>query len=156
MEAKLLKKYPTIDLALRTTWNNVVKNYNREAKDYDFSMVMGFALLSIDRKKGTQSTLLGPKMGMEPTSLSRTLKNLEGLQLIERHPNPNDGRSIIIKLTEKGLEARGIVREVVNRFNDTIKEDLGMEKIITFLEVCDRIQYLIENNTIFNRKKTDI
>ena len=32
-------------------------------------------LLSIDPEKGTPSTSLGPKMGMEATSLSRTLKN---------------------------------------------------------------------------------
>ena len=38
----------------------------------------------IDPKKGTPSTSLGPKMGMEATSLSRTLKTMEIKNLITR------------------------------------------------------------------------
>ena len=45
-------------------------------------MATGFALLSIDPEKGTPSTSLGPKMGMEATSLSRTLKTMEEKGLI--------------------------------------------------------------------------
>ena len=39
--------------------------------------LLALLYLSIDPKKGTPSTSLGPKMGMEATSLSRTLKSLE-------------------------------------------------------------------------------
>ena len=63
-----------------------------------------FTLLSIDPKKGTPSTSLGPKMGMEATSLSRILKVLEERNLIKREPNPEDGRGVLIHLTEFGLE----------------------------------------------------
>ncbi|GIR50705.1 MAG: hypothetical protein CM15mP59_4470 [Flavobacteriaceae bacterium] len=36
-------------------------------------MATGLALLSIDTEEGVPSTSLGPRMGMESTSLSRTL-----------------------------------------------------------------------------------
>ena len=67
----------TIDHLLRSTWMAVAKMYNEEASKKNSSMAVGFALLSIDPLKGTPSTSLGPKMGMEATSLSRTIKSME-------------------------------------------------------------------------------
>lgn len=145
----VFKDMPTVDYMLRTTWNSVVRAYNQEALKYDFTMVMAFALLSIDPKEGTSSTSLGPKMGMEPTSLSRTLKNLEERALIERHPNPDDGRGVIIKLTKEGLESREIVKTVVTQFNSNIKDTIGMEKLKIFYEVTNGIQNLISEKKIF-------
>jgi len=61
----------TIDYMLRATWQAVARMYNEEAKLFNSTMAVGFTLLSIDPKTGTPSTALGPKMGMEATSLSR-------------------------------------------------------------------------------------
>ncbi|MGI9526241.1 MAG: MarR family winged helix-turn-helix transcriptional regulator [Weeksellaceae bacterium] len=143
------KVQPTIDYMLRTTWNSVVKSYNTEALKYDFTMPMGFSLISIDPTTGTPSTALGPRMGMEPTSLSRTLKNLENKGLIERHPNPDDGRGVIIKLTTEGINHRKIAQNVVTQFNDKVKEEFGEEKVAIFYEVCEGIQKLIDEKKIF-------
>lgn len=145
-----MEDLPTIDYMLRTTWNAVVKSYSTEASKYDYTMAKGFVLYAIDPKTGSPSTALGPRIGMEPTSLSRTLKNLENDELIERHPNPNDGRGVIIKLTTKGLEHRKIVQNVIFRFNDTINKTIDKEKINIFYEVCQSIQKLIEDNQIHN------
>ena len=92
----------TFDSVLRSTWNLVSRMYNKEANKFDSTMATGFALLSIDAE-GTPSTTLGPKMGMEPTSLSRLLNTMEERDLIYRTQNPNDGRSILIHLTPFGF-----------------------------------------------------
>ena len=68
--------------------------YNKEALKFESTMVIGFALLSIEQK-GSSVTELGPKMGMEPTSLSRLVNTMEERKLIKRSKNPNDG--IILK-----------------------------------------------------------
>jgi len=49
-------KDKTIDYALRATWQAVARMYNEEASKYDASMAVGFALLSIDKEEGTQSS----------------------------------------------------------------------------------------------------
>jgi len=49
-------KKKTIDHVLRHTWQSVSKMYNEEAAKYNGTMAVGFALLSIDPKKGTPST----------------------------------------------------------------------------------------------------
>ena len=77
--------------------------YNREASKFDSTMATGFALLNIDAE-GTPSSALGPKLGMESTSLSRLLNNMEKKKLITRKPNPSDGRGVLIFLTQFGKE----------------------------------------------------
>lgn len=78
----------TIDYVLRATWMAVSKMYNEQASKVDSTMATGFTLISIDPDEGTPSTSLGPKMGMEATSLSRTLKSMEQRGLIERKKKP--------------------------------------------------------------------
>jgi DNA-binding MarR family transcriptional regulator len=97
----------TIDAALRSTWNAVSKMYNREASKFDSTMATGFALLNIELE-GTPSTSLGPKLGMESTSLSRLLNSMEKKSLIKRVANPADGRGVLILLTPFGKKKETI------------------------------------------------
>ncbi|GAA4281109.1 MarR family winged helix-turn-helix transcriptional regulator [Gaetbulibacter aestuarii] len=142
-------KERTIDYMLRTTWLTVQKMYNEEASKFDSTMATGFTLLSIDPEKGTPSTALGPKMGMEATSLSRILKTMETRGLIKRHPNPEDGRGVIITLTEFGREKRAYSKDRVLKFNETIKNNISAEKLNHFYEVADLITYMVTNKKIF-------
>lgn len=146
-------KDKTIDYALRSTWQAVAKMYNEEAVKYGYSMAAGFAILSIDPDKGSPSTSLGPRMGMEATSLSRTLKSMEEKGLIYREPHPEDGRSVIIKLTDFGKEKRALSREAVLRFNDEIKKNISEEKLNHFFEVAELICELIAEKKIFDQNK---
>jgi DNA-binding MarR family transcriptional regulator len=128
----------TIDASLRTTWNAVSKMYNREASKFDSTMAMGFALLNIDAE-GTPSSSLGPKLGMESTSLSRLLKSMENKKMIKRVPNPSDGRSVLIFLTPFGKEKRDDSRSVVLNFNHVIENQLSDIQIKHFFEVAECI-----------------
>ncbi|MFY0713129.1 MarR family transcriptional regulator [Seonamhaeicola sp. NFXS20] len=145
-------KDQTIDYVLRTTWLAVQKMYNEEAAKFDSTMATGFTLLSIDPENGTPSTALGPKMGMEATSLSRILKTMEKRGLIERHPNPNDGRGVIIHLTDFGKEKRDYSKERVLTFNNTIRKHIPEEKINHFYEVAEIITELVCNKKIYTKK----
>lgn len=146
-------KDKTIDYLLRTTWLAVNKMYNEEAAKFDTTMATGFTLLSIDPENGTPSTSLGPIMGMEATSLSRILKKMEALGLIERKPNPEDGRGVLIFLTDFGKEKREYSRERVLTFNNTIKNHVSEDKLKHFQEVTDIINELISNKKIYNQKE---
>ncbi len=131
-------KKNTLDAVLRSTWNSVSKMYNREALKFDSTMATGFALLNID-SEGTPSTALGPKLGMESTSLSRLLKSMEEKKLIIRKPNPNDGRSVLIFLTQFGKEKRDYSRSVVLNFNNHIESQLDNKQVMHFLQVAECI-----------------
>jgi DNA-binding MarR family transcriptional regulator len=151
-----MQKEKTIDHVLRATWQTVAKMYNEQAIKHDSSMAMAFVLLNIDKENGTPSTSLGPSMGMEPTSLSRILKNMEEKGAIYREKNPEDGRGVLIKLTPFGLEKRKISKEHVILFNETIRKNISEEKIKCFFEVNETINKLIANKAIFPEKKPTI
>lgn len=146
-------KDKTIDYVLRTTWLAVNKMYNEEALEFGTTMATGFALLSIDPENGTPSTSLGPKMGMEATSLSRTLKTMEEKGLIERKPNPEDGRGVLIFLTEFGREKRAYSKEKVLTFNETIRDNVSNEELKNFYKVAEVINNMISNKQIYNQKE---
>ncbi|WP_268846114.1 MarR family winged helix-turn-helix transcriptional regulator [Flavobacterium aestivum] len=148
-------KNKTIDYILRATWQAVSRMYNEEANKYDATMATGFALLSIDREEGTPSTALGPRMGMEATSLTRTLKSMEEKGLIVRKKNPEDGRGVLIYLTEFGKEKRELSRNTVLSFNETIRKHVSEEKLNNFIEVAETINELIQNKNIFNQQENN-
>ncbi|WP_461533554.1 MarR family winged helix-turn-helix transcriptional regulator [Sinomicrobium sp.] len=142
-------KDKTIDYALRATWQAIARMYNEEAGKYDTTMATGFTLLSIDKENGTPSTALGPKMGMEATSLSRILKKMELKGLIERRPNPEDGRSVLICLTPFGREKRELSKAVVLTFNEVVRQNISEEKLAHFFEVIEVINSLITEKKIY-------
>ena len=144
-------KDKTIDYTLRTTWLSVNKMYNEEAAKFDTTMATGFILLSIDPEKGTASTSLGPKMGIEATSLSRTLKTMEAKGLIVRKPNPDDGRGVLIHLTNFGKEKRDYSKERVLTFNEVIKRNVKQEDLVGFYNVAEKIITLIAEKKIYNQ-----
>lgn len=146
-------KEKTIDYILRATWQAVARMYNEEASNYGATMATGFALLSIDKEKGTPSTMLGPKMGMEATSLTRTLKSMEEKGLIKRKKNPSDGRGVIIQLTKYGQEKRDLSKKTVLKFNETIKKHVSEEKLKHFMEVAEIINELIIDKQIYTNKE---
>lgn len=142
-------KDKTIDYALRTTWQAVARMYNEEASKYDASMAVGFALLSIDKEEGTPSTYISNRMGMEPTSLTRTLKTMEDRGLIYREKNPDDGRGVLIFLTDEGRAKRELSKNTVLRFNEVIRRQISEEQLKHFMEVSDLIFDLIAEKKIF-------
>lgn len=146
-------KEKTIDYVLRAMWMSIQKMYNEEASKKDSTMATGFALISIDPNEGTPSTSLGPKMGMEATSLSRTLKTMENKGLIERRPNPNDGRGVLIHLTPFGREMRDFSKQVVFRFDQAVQETVSTEDLETFKNVANSIMDMIQSKQIFNKEK---
>ena len=144
-------KNRTIDHNLRATWQAIAKMYNEEALKYESTMATGFLLLNIDFEQGTASTSLGPKMGMEATSLSRLIKKMEARGLIYREKNPNDGRGVLIKLTEFGVKKRETSKQSVLKFNNIVKESIPENKLNIFFEVTERINELISKKLIFDK-----
>jgi DNA-binding MarR family transcriptional regulator len=148
---QLQMKDKTIDYILRATWQAVSRMYNEEASKFDGSMAIGFALLSIDKEEGTPSTAISSRMGMEATSLTRTLKTLEEKGLITRQKNPEDGRGVLIYLTDLGKEMRRQSKETVLQFNETIKKNISEEKLNHFMEVAEVINDLITEKKYFRK-----
>lgn len=142
-----MKPEETIDFHLRWAWHSIARLYNGQAEKHGLSMSTGFVLLNIDQRTGTPSTKLGPKMGMEPRSLTRTLKAMEDEGLITRKSDKNDKRMVRIHLTELGRKKRDISKQAVIRFNEYIQDRISRTKLNTFFDVMDQINHILEEET---------
>lgn len=130
-----------IDLTIRKVWQKTLKMYNQTAMKYGVPFAHGMILLSID-KDGTPSTQLGPKMGLEPTSLSRTLNTMAQQGLILRTQDKNDKRVVNVTLTEKGVEQRRIARDEVLKHNEKLYQSIDAEELKIFFKVLGQINDL--------------
>ncbi len=142
-------KEKTIDQIIRELWMSITKLYNEEAAKYGGTMSIGYVLLKIDPQIGTPSTALAPMLGMEVTSLSRTLKKMEDKGLIFREKNPTDGRSVLIKLTDYGCQMREKSKETVLNFNDAVKQNIAAQDLEIFKNVSTTMLNLVNERKIF-------
>lgn len=146
-----MKPEDTADFHIRWSWYNISRMYNLKASDYGGTMAIGYALLNID-KEGTPSTKLGPKMGMEPRSMTRMIKSLEKNGLIVKKPDKKDKRMVRLYLTNSGNELRKKSRDVVIKFNEKIFETIEQKELETCFKVLREINLLIDENHIFETK----
>ena len=143
-----MKSDETIDFHIRWAWYNISRMYNIKAGKFGGSMAIGYTLLNID-KQGTPSTKLAPKMGMEPRSLTRMIKQLDESGLIKKQSDKNDKRLVKIFLTEKGKQVRSKARDVVISFNNEIQDQIDAKELATCLSVLNKVNDLIDkNNTL--------
>ena len=150
METKTKEKVENVDLMLKSVWLAVSKMYSEQASMHNSTAVQALTLLKIDPKEGTRSTNLGPKMAIEPTSLTRIIKLLEDNGYIYKEKTTFDKREVIIKLTDKGLKSRNLSKEVVVGFNKKVVDRIDSEKFAIFKEVMGDILKIANN---MNNKK---
>lgn len=142
----------TVCYNIKFAWHAISRMYNEKASEYDGTSSMGFVLLNIDTEKGMPSTQIGPKLGMEATSLSRMLKTLEDKNLIYRVPQENDKRVVKIFLTEEGKKKRAIAKKVVKDFNLKVFEKVAPHKIKVFFEVIQEIIKTVEEEKLLKEQ----
>ena len=150
MDKENKEKVENVDLILKSTWLAVSIMYSELAHDHDATAVQALTLLKIDPKNGTRSTNLGPKMAIEPTSLTRIIKLLEDNGYIYKEKTTTDKREVIIKLTDKGLSSRNMSKEVVVSFNKKVMERIAPENLDIFKNVMTEIMKIA---TDINNKK---
>ncbi len=148
-----MKSIETFDFHIRWAWYKISRLYNTIASDYGVNMSVGYALIKIDPENGTPSTKLGPLMGMESRSLTRTLKSMEEQKLIVRVTDSIDKRIIRIVLTDYGKEQREIAKNVVIDFNNIINAKLSDAEKENFFSSISKINDVLENELENKRKK---
>lgn len=149
-----MKREDTLDFHYRKIWHNIARIYNNRAADHGITMSAGFALLSIE-KEGTPSTHLGPKMGMEPRSLTRMLKTLEDRSWIFKKKDSVDGRVVRIFLTELGQKKRKLAADAVKQFNTKVQNKLSQKELDGFFAFCTKMDSILDSVKIFEDEENN-
>lgn len=59
-------------------------------------------LIELWERDGLRGSVLADRLGVEPPTVTKMLRRLEGCGLIERRPDPQDARSFRVFLTDEG------------------------------------------------------
>ncbi len=133
----------TVDYHIKATWHSITRMYNLFASKYSLSQTIGYVLINVE-KEGTPATKIAPLMGMEPTSLSRLLKNMEDNVLIYRKGDETDKRVVRIFLTKAGVEKRKISKQTILSFNTKLLKRINEKEMSTFIKVLSCIKEQVD------------
>ncbi len=142
-----MKLEETVDFHVKSTWHAITRMYNQIANNHGLSQTIGYVLINVS-KEGTPATKIAPLMGMEPTSLSRLLKNMEESGLIFRKGDKTDKRVVRIFLTREGVQKRKQAKSAIVEFNQRILNKIETKDLDIFIRVSQTINSLTRNSII--------
>jgi DNA-binding MarR family transcriptional regulator len=89
--------------------------------------------------EGSRLTDLAERANMTKQSVGEATSDLEQRGYVERVPDPDDGRAKIIRLTERGREARAIGRRLIDEVEGEWAERYGEERVAALREALEAI-----------------
>lgn len=75
----------------------------------------------------------------DKAQVTRLINGMEKLGLIRRAPNPNDGRSKILVLADKGAAVIDRMAKIEAEFSKQLTRNLSTEDLETFFRVADKL-----------------
>jgi DNA-binding MarR family transcriptional regulator len=90
--------------ALRVSIGLLLRRMRQVRPDGELSLPETSALARLDRAGPATSSTLARLDQISPQSMGATLAGLEARGLVQRHPDPEDGRRAVLSLTEAGQQ----------------------------------------------------
>jgi DNA-binding MarR family transcriptional regulator len=90
--------------ALRLSIGLLLRRLRQVTAEGDLTMPESAALSRLDRGGPNTSSVLARLEQITPQSMGATLAGLEERGLVERGPDPGDGRRVVLTVTAAGLE----------------------------------------------------
>ena len=130
---------PLFCLLIKNTWQKLSRYYNQQLAGFDLSVPKALLLLEISPEGGENPKTLAAKLDLESSSMTGLLDRLEKKGFIERRPDPNDRRSILIFLTQSGITARENIKALVEKLDRKVQEALTAEDVKAFRRIISVI-----------------
>jgi DNA-binding MarR family transcriptional regulator len=90
--------------ALRVSIGLLLRRMRQVRPDGELSLPETSALTRLDRTGPATSSTLARLEQISPQSMGATLAGLEARGLVQRHPDPEDGRRAVLSLTDAGQQ----------------------------------------------------
>ena len=97
-------------------------------------------LLELWQEDGLRGGELALRLGVEPPTLTKMLRRLEGCGLVERSQDPADARSFRVHLTKKGRALEEPVAHCWSQAEETVLAGMSTGEQRTFREMLIRVR----------------
>jgi DNA-binding MarR family transcriptional regulator len=96
---------PEVASALRVSIGLLLRRLRQVQADGELTLPESSALTRLDRGGPATPSALARLEQISPQSMGATLSALEARGLVERRPDPGDGRRVVVSLSETGRRA---------------------------------------------------
>jgi MarR family transcriptional regulator, organic hydroperoxide resistance regulator len=97
-------------------------------------------LVELWQDDGLRGGELAVRLGVEPPTVTKMLRRLEGCGLVERRQDPTDARSLRVHLTKKGRALEGPVSRCWAQTEEKALAGLGAGEHRTFRKLLIRVR----------------
>ena len=97
-------------------------------------------LLELWKEDGLKGGELADRLGVEPPTVTRMIRRMEGCGFVERRPDPADARSFRVHLTEKGRALEGPVARIWEEIEEKTLQGISPEETLALRRLLARIR----------------
>ncbi|KJS21570.1 MAG: hypothetical protein VR72_10080 [Clostridiaceae bacterium BRH_c20a] len=101
---------------------------DKELKAYNLGSGQGMFLAVLLHQDGISQENLSALLQIDKGTTARAIKKLEKEGYIIRRADPNDRRANIIRVTEKSLTIKPVLKRVVENWTDMLTKDFSKEE----------------------------
>ena len=88
---------------------------------------------------GARPSELAAQAGVSRQAVTKTLDDLERVGLVEREPDPADGRGVVVRYTPRGLAALQVARTRANELERRFASRIGAHQWRTVRDVLEAL-----------------
>ncbi|MCX7983099.1 MAG: MarR family transcriptional regulator [Syntrophales bacterium] len=117
-----------------------VKFLGQKVAPLGITPIQSLILRFLTEEDGVTATSLAKRSELDMATLTGILDRLEGAEIIERKPNPEDRRSLLIHLTPRGKTMAARVGEIIEEANREFTNQLNEEEREKILHLLTRLR----------------
>lgn len=108
-------------------------------------------LMQLWDQDGQSQNCLGRTLGVDHSTVAKTVRRLEDAGLVSRSRSKEDGRVTIVSVTQAGRDLQTKVFDVWNRLDNITTEDLTEQEKELFVTLLQKVAFKVDT-TLNNQK----
>jgi DNA-binding MarR family transcriptional regulator len=119
IQVLLRDAHTSVDLAVRSA---VAQNGFADLATWHFSVLRNLG------EDGSRPSELAARAGVTRQAITKIVHELERLDMVRRDPDPNDGRGVIVRYTDRGRAALNIARKRMRALEHEYATRVGTDR----------------------------
>lgn len=123
-------------------WNELLALRFRREGYAEVRPSYGSILVPLFEEDGLRMGELASRAGLSKQTMTTMVRLLERDGLVQRAPDPSDGRAALVFLTDRSREFRPVAARVVREIGELVEERLGPRDVAKFHRFLEEVQSL--------------
>jgi len=124
---------------LGKVFRNVQRYYENHLLKFGLTPVQFFVINTLSKRDGMKFKDLANSLAIEGPTLTGLLDRMERSGFLERRGDPEDRRSVLVYLTDKGRQVGPEVSKMAQSLDQNLRIQFSPEEFDLFLKILDRV-----------------